>query len=114
MPFQNLFLVAGGVVVVLMFLLWLLSLALKNASIVDIFWGIGFVIVTWLAFTLAPQGYLPRKQLIPPRHDLGTASPPYRLPQWASRKISVTQNGGKTAHAGGESRYFKYFYCKAF
>jgi len=63
MPFQNLFLVAGGAILALMVLLWLLSLALKNASIVDIFWGIGFIIVTWLAFSLG-QGYLPRKQLV--------------------------------------------------
>ena len=28
------------------------------------FLGIGFIIVTWLAFALAPQGYLPHKQLI--------------------------------------------------
>lgn len=34
-----------------MILLWLVSLALRNASIVDPFWGIGFVLVTW--FTLA-------------------------------------------------------------
>ena len=47
----------------MMVLLWLLSLALKNASIVDIFWGIGFVIVTWLAFSLG-AGYIPRKQLV--------------------------------------------------
>jgi steroid 5-alpha reductase family enzyme len=30
---------------------------------VDIFWGIGFVIVTWLAFSLG-QGYIPRKQMV--------------------------------------------------
>jgi steroid 5-alpha reductase family enzyme len=47
-----------------MTLLWLLSLQLKNASIVDIFWGPGFMLVTWLAFALAPQGYLPRKVLV--------------------------------------------------
>jgi len=47
----------------LMIFLWLISLALKNASIVDIFWGIGFIIVTWVAYRLAP-GYLPRKQLV--------------------------------------------------
>jgi steroid 5-alpha reductase family enzyme len=52
MPFQYLSLVAGGVILVSMALLWLLSLRLKNASIIDIFWGIGFVIVTWLAFVL--------------------------------------------------------------
>ena len=35
------------VIGVSMSLLWLLSVALKNASIVDIFWGLGFVIVAW-------------------------------------------------------------------
>lgn len=29
-------------------LLWLLSLRLKDASIVDLFWGLGFVIVAWV------------------------------------------------------------------
>jgi steroid 5-alpha reductase family enzyme len=33
----------------LMLSVWLLSLLLKNASIVDIFWGIGFVVVAWVA-----------------------------------------------------------------
>jgi steroid 5-alpha reductase family enzyme len=32
-----------------MFLLWLLSLVLRDASIVDIFWGIGFVLVAWVS-----------------------------------------------------------------
>ncbi|MFM7123749.1 MAG: DUF1295 domain-containing protein, partial [Actinomycetes bacterium] len=35
------------VIVVSMFLLWVLSVLKKNASIVDIFWGLGFVIVAW-------------------------------------------------------------------
>jgi steroid 5-alpha reductase family enzyme len=35
------------VIVVSMVLLWVLSLLKKNASIVDIFWGMGFVIVGW-------------------------------------------------------------------
>ena len=43
--------------------LWLLSLVLKNASIVDIFWGLGFVIVAWITFHMA-DGYLGRKVLI--------------------------------------------------
>ena len=64
MPFQHLFLITGAVIFGSMTLLWLLSLTLKNASIVDIFWGVGFIIVTWLAFALTPQGYLPRKLLI--------------------------------------------------
>ncbi len=47
-----------------MILLWLISLRLKNASIIDTFWGIIFIMIAWLAFALTPQGYLPRKQLI--------------------------------------------------
>ena len=35
------------VIVASMFLLWVLSVLKKNASIVDIFWGFGFVIVAW-------------------------------------------------------------------
>ena len=39
----------AGAVVALMVLTWLLSLALKDASIVDIGWGFGFVVVAWVA-----------------------------------------------------------------
>jgi steroid 5-alpha reductase family enzyme len=35
---------------VCMLALWLVSLAIKNASIVDPFWGTGFVIVSWVTF----------------------------------------------------------------
>jgi steroid 5-alpha reductase family enzyme len=52
---------AGGIVLALMILLWLLSLRLHNSSIVDIFWGAGFVIVTWVTFLLTPAGFAPRK-----------------------------------------------------
>lgn len=41
------FLTGLGVSVGAFSLLWLLSLALANASIVDVFWGPGFVIVGW-------------------------------------------------------------------
>jgi steroid 5-alpha reductase family enzyme len=48
-----LFLATGVVTVIGMVLLWLLSLALRDASIVDPFWGTGFTIVAWTAFTVA-------------------------------------------------------------
>lgn len=48
----------------LMTLLWLVSLRLKNSSIVDVFWGMGFVIANWVYFALAPEGFLLRKLLI--------------------------------------------------
>ncbi len=56
-----LFLNSGLVILCLMTLLWLLSLALKNASIVDIFWGIGFIVIAWIGFSYG-YGYLPRNQ----------------------------------------------------
>ena len=47
----------------MMVFLWLVSLAIRNASIVDIFWGVGFAIVAVFTFALS-NGYLPRKRLI--------------------------------------------------
>lgn len=38
---------AGVAVAALMFLTWAISLIVKNASIVDIVWGLGFVLVAW-------------------------------------------------------------------
>jgi steroid 5-alpha reductase family enzyme len=61
--FINAFLDAGFLVLSLMVVMWLISLALKNSSIVDIFWGTGFVLIAWLTFLLFPEGYLPRKIL---------------------------------------------------
>jgi steroid 5-alpha reductase family enzyme len=43
--------------------LWLLSLALRDASIVDVFWGLGFVGVAWIAFALG-EGAPGRKWLV--------------------------------------------------
>jgi steroid 5-alpha reductase family enzyme len=54
----------GLLALVLMTLLWLVSLALKNSSIVDIFWGPGFVVTTWTAFALTSAGFPTRKLLI--------------------------------------------------
>ncbi len=42
---------AGIVIAAVMVATWLLSLALKNASIVDIVWGLGFVAVAWAVRT---------------------------------------------------------------
>jgi steroid 5-alpha reductase family enzyme len=52
------------VILGLMILLWLISLLLKNSSIVDIFWGTGFVISGWVYFALTPDGFPARKLLL--------------------------------------------------
>ena len=46
-----------------MFCLWLVSLPLRDASIADIFWGPGFVLMAWMTFFQA-EGFLFRKLLI--------------------------------------------------
>jgi steroid 5-alpha reductase family enzyme len=42
---------------------WGLSLALRNAGIVDTFWGLGFVLLAWATFFVA-GGYVGRRLLI--------------------------------------------------
>mgnify|MGYP003340264118 FL=1 len=37
-------------IAILMVTTWLISVAVKNASIVDIVWGLGFVLVGWVSF----------------------------------------------------------------
>jgi steroid 5-alpha reductase family enzyme len=55
-----------GLAVILgcMTVLWLISLTLKNSSIVDIFWGSGFVIVNAVYFALSPEGFPARQWLV--------------------------------------------------
>jgi steroid 5-alpha reductase family enzyme len=47
-------LTAAFVAWALVTLLWLLSLALRDSSIVDIFWGAGFVVLAWVTALRAP------------------------------------------------------------
>jgi len=56
--------IAALLILGMMVALWLLSLYLKDASIVDIFWGTGFVIIVWVYFFLTPDGFFGRKLLI--------------------------------------------------
>jgi len=42
---------------------WLLSLVRRDASVVDVAWGIGFVLVAWISFALA-DGAAARKWLV--------------------------------------------------
>jgi steroid 5-alpha reductase family enzyme len=51
----DLLLVAAVTVLVLMILAWLLSLLVKDASIVDMIWGLGFVVVAWATYLQAAE-----------------------------------------------------------
>jgi len=46
-----------------MICLWLVSLALKDASIADVFWGLGFVVIAWVTFVQA-EGFYGRRLMV--------------------------------------------------
>jgi steroid 5-alpha reductase family enzyme len=55
---------AALVVVALMATTWVVSLVLKNASIVDIIWGFGFVLVAWAVRLRVDEGLAARQNLL--------------------------------------------------
>ena len=50
-------------VISMMLIGWLLSLVLKNVTVVDSLWGLGFVMIAWTTFFLT-EGFFERKLLI--------------------------------------------------
>ena len=56
-------LVAAATIAVLMVVTWLVSVPLRNASIVDLIWGLGFVLVAW-AVRLTVDGDSARQWLL--------------------------------------------------
>lgn len=56
-------LVAAATIAALMSVTWLLSVAMRNASIVDLVWGLGFVLVAW-AVRLTVDGNNARQWLL--------------------------------------------------
>ncbi len=56
MSTPQILMVNAALVVAAMILLWLFSLWSKDASIVDIFWGLGFVAIAWATFALVSGG----------------------------------------------------------
>lgn len=51
-------------ILVYMFLGWIVSLYRKDASIADVLWGIGFIVVAWLSFYLNQDSFPGRRILI--------------------------------------------------
>jgi steroid 5-alpha reductase family enzyme len=63
MSFPEIYLYSFAVIMAMMTILWIVSVAIKNVSIVDLFWGFGFVVVSTFCFLKSP-GFFPRKTLI--------------------------------------------------
>jgi steroid 5-alpha reductase family enzyme len=55
MESSQLYLFSGELIIAMMTALWVLSLVLKNSSIVDIFWGTGFVLINLAAYFYSQQ-----------------------------------------------------------
>lgn len=52
MDFLEIYLWAFPVIMIMMTLVWIASVILKNASIVDPFWGLGFILAGWYYFAV--------------------------------------------------------------
>ncbi|MEI6695655.1 MAG: DUF1295 domain-containing protein [Bacteroidota bacterium] len=63
MTFIQIYLMALMTIMIMMSFLWIISIPLKNVSIVDMFWGLGFVVVCILYF-LKSDGLEIRKILL--------------------------------------------------
>ncbi len=61
--YVGVFAASAAAIAVLMVGTWLLSLPLRNASIVDIVWGLGFVVVAWVSY-LVGDGVEARRLLL--------------------------------------------------
>ncbi len=61
--FLNTAALAGALVLGMFITLWALSVAIKDSSIADIFWGFGFVIIVWV-ISQVTQGVEERRNLI--------------------------------------------------
>jgi steroid 5-alpha reductase family enzyme len=63
MSFFHIYIQAFLVIMILMTSLWIVSIIIKNVSIVDLFWGFGFVLTTGFYF-LKTDGFGPRKIIL--------------------------------------------------
>ena len=50
--------------VVLMTFGWIVSLPIRNVTVVDSLWGLGFVLTAWLSFFIVDEGYAGRQWLV--------------------------------------------------
>ena len=65
MSLSSMLLATAIVIGMMMLLLWAVSLSYKDASLVDRFWGLGFVLVVWVRFTLHAVNQEPQSLLLP-------------------------------------------------
>jgi steroid 5-alpha reductase family enzyme len=62
--FTDAWIVAGLVTLTFVTAVWVLSLVLRDSSIVDIFWGLGFIAIAWTLAAAGPGGLTSRAWLM--------------------------------------------------
>ena len=63
MSFFQIYLLAFAAIMSMMTILWLISVKIRNVSIVDLFWGFGFVVASVVYFIYS-EGFETRKILL--------------------------------------------------
>ncbi len=63
MTFFQIYFLAFAAIMAMMAILWLISIKIRNVSIVDLFWGFGFVVAGWVYFA-STEGLEARKILL--------------------------------------------------
>jgi steroid 5-alpha reductase family enzyme len=63
MTFFQIYLLSFAAIMAMMTILWLISIKIKNVSIVDLFWGFGFVVAGFVYFIFT-EGFQTRKILL--------------------------------------------------
>ncbi len=63
MTFFQIYLLAFAAIMLMMTILWLISVKIRNVSIVDLFWGFGFVVASVVYFIFT-EGFETRKTLL--------------------------------------------------
>ncbi len=63
MTFIQIYLLALAAIISMMLVLWIVSILIKNVSIVDLFWGIGFVVACFVYY-LRTDGFDLRKNIL--------------------------------------------------
>jgi steroid 5-alpha reductase family enzyme len=62
--FWQIYALGGLAILGLVSAVWLLSLLRRDNGIIDIFWGLGFILACWIYFVATPEGYPLRKWLL--------------------------------------------------
>ena len=96
----------------MMTLLWIVSIRLKNVSIVDLFWGLGFVVAALLYF-LKGEGFEVRKILVYD-HDSHMGFETFNLPWWRNAGKGEDFRYRQFRKDFGEKRYWWISYFQVF